>query len=163
MATDQLKDSTLLEGLDSETTKQWQQIGGTDAGAYFRASPGVVVAVPRPLYVQNAQDAIRSLEEFNRLAREAGSPLSVVVLVDRVISQDGASRRVWSEGDTHHLRRSLALVCSSPLSRAIGSFFIGLNRPPVPTKMFKYLEQALRWSQKKQDTNFEELDWGSGE
>ena len=32
-----------------------------------------------------------------------------------------------------------------PLSRAIGSFFIGLSKPPVPTRLFKSIDEALAW------------------
>lgn len=120
--------------------------GRTPAGGYFRVAPDVLVAVPRPGYVQREPDARRSLEEFNRLAREARRPQAAIILVDFVAAQDSSSRRVWSEREEEGLRTSLALVCSSPLARAIGSFFIGLNRPAVPTKMFKEFEDALIWS-----------------
>lgn len=127
-------------------TSTWVHVGGTGAGGYFRAAIDVLVAVPRPRYIQREADARRSLEEFHRIARDVGRPQSVIILVDQVAAQDASSRRVWSENPEPSLRRSLALVCGSALARAIGSFFIGLNRPPVPTKMFKTFPGALAWS-----------------
>jgi hypothetical protein len=38
-----------------------------------------------------------------------------------------------------------ALIVPSTLSRAIGSFFLGLSRPPGPTKLFESYEAALPW------------------
>jgi hypothetical protein len=38
-----------------------------------------------------------------------------------------------------------ALVVANPLARAIGSFFLGLTRPGVPTKLFDSIDAALAW------------------
>lgn len=138
----------LLKSLPSSLgadTASWTHMGGTGAGGYFRAAPNVLVAVPRPGYVQREEDARRSLAEFHRIARQEGVAQAVVILVDQVAAQDASSRRVWSEKEEPGLRCCLALVCASPLARAIGSFFIGLNRPAVPTKMFKTFGEALQW------------------
>jgi hypothetical protein len=38
-----------------------------------------------------------------------------------------------------------ALIISSPLSRAIGNFFLGLNRTSMPTRLFTSEADALAW------------------
>jgi hypothetical protein len=38
-----------------------------------------------------------------------------------------------------------ALIVSHPLARAIGSFFLGLTRPAVPTRLFPTVEEAAEW------------------
>jgi hypothetical protein len=38
-----------------------------------------------------------------------------------------------------------AILIDSPLSRIIGNFFMGLNKPRVPTRLFNDEEQALTW------------------
>jgi hypothetical protein len=82
-----------------------------------------------------------------------------MILVDQVAAQDASSRRVWAEKEEPGLRLCLALVCASPLARAIGSFFIGLNRPAVPTKMFKTFGEALSWCSE----NVERLESSGGQ
>lgn len=136
-------DDLSLPGID---VTDWTHVGGTAAGGYFRAAPDVLVAVPHPGHRHTVEIARASLHEFERLARESSRPQAAIILVDRVSEQDSGSRRIWSEESTEGLRASLALVCSSGLSRAIGSFFIGLNRPPVPTRMFRTFDEALAWS-----------------
>jgi hypothetical protein len=133
-----------IAGVD---TSAWVQVGGTAAGAYYQvgAEP-VLVAVPVDGYMQTEAGALKSLSEFERLAREMNQPMAVIILVDRVASQDAASRRVWAERADPRLHQGLALVCSSLLSRAIGSFFMGLNRPKVPTRMFGTYPEALEWA-----------------
>ena len=42
----------------------------------------------------------------------------------------------------------LAILVDSPLSKIIGNFFIGLNRPKVPVKLFTKEETAISWCKK---------------
>ena len=43
---------------------------------------------------------------------------------------------------------SIAILVDSPLSRVIGNFFMGLNRPKVATKLFTDEEEAMAWLRK---------------
>jgi len=135
-----------LPGIDTHTWT-WAGSSGQGVGAYYWAAEDVLVAVPELGIIQTEEIAQRSLDEFNRLADETGRRLAVIILVDRVSSQDSASRRVWSKPQERPRRCALALVCASPLSRAIGAFFIGLNRPPTPTRMFRSFDRALEFCQ----------------
>ena len=132
-----------LEGID---TSGWQQLGGTTSGGYYLAVPDVLVAVPQLGLVQTEALARASLAEFGRIARERGRRVALIVLVDRVASQDAASRRVWSEANDEGLRCGMALVCRSLLARAIGSFFIGLRKSRTPTELFGDYAGALVWA-----------------
>lgn len=40
---------------------------------------------------------------------------------------------------------SFAVLIDSPLSRIIGNFFMGLNKPSVPAKLFTNEEEAIAW------------------
>ena len=40
---------------------------------------------------------------------------------------------------------AIAMLVSSPLSRIIGNFFLGLNKPVVPTRMFTSETEAITW------------------
>ena len=161
--TDQTSDDGLLSSLGDlpgVSTTGWRKVGGTSAGGYFEAAPGVLVAVPVSGYVQVAEDAHRSLAEFHRIVDERGRAHAAIVLVDRVKSQDAAARRVWSDAKDTDRRCALALVCASPLARAIGSFFIGFNRPQVPTKMFRDFPGALAWSKEMVAASWEGREAG---
>ncbi len=39
------------------------------------------------------------------------------------------------------------LLIGSPVSRVIGNFFMGLNKPIYPTKLFTDPQKAIRWLQ----------------
>lgn len=155
-STDSLLES--LADMPEVDFSTWAWAGGTQAGGYYRVEPGVLVAVPVPGYVQREPDARRSLEEFHRIVLATGKPHAAIILVDRVRSQDASARRVWSGADDRSKRSGLALVCASPLARAIGSFFIGFNKPKVPTKMFADFPQALVWCRQRVRS-----DWAEGD
>ena len=40
---------------------------------------------------------------------------------------------------------AVALLVGSPLTRVIGMFFMGLNRPATPTRLFTSEPEALAW------------------
>lgn len=155
-STDLLLES--LADMPGVSFSTWRKVGGTAAGGYYLTEPGVIVAVPVPGYLQREADARRSLEEFHRIVQAAGRPHAAIILVDRVRSQDASARRVWSSAEDRGKRSGLALVCASPLARAIGSFFIGFNKPNVPTKMFADFSQALVWSRERVKSDWERGD-----
>ena len=39
----------------------------------------------------------------------------------------------------------VALVGASPIARVIGNFFLGLNKPPVPVRLFATEAEAIAW------------------
>lgn len=123
----------------------WPKVGGTKAGAYHEVEPDVLVAVPRPGYEQSTQGARGSLEEMNRIARDRGRKQGLIVLVDRVESQDAGARRVWRNEMDERLICALALVGGTMLGRAIGSFFVGVYRPAVATRLVASFDEAVDW------------------
>lgn len=38
-----------------------------------------------------------------------------------------------------------ALIIGSPISRVVGNFFVSINKPKVPTRLFENEKKALRW------------------
>lgn len=40
---------------------------------------------------------------------------------------------------------AIAIVTRSPVGKIIGNFFLGLNKPSVPTRLFNKKEEALKW------------------
>jgi hypothetical protein len=48
-------------------------------------------------------------------------------------------------GNATGLIAAVALLVGSPASRMTANFFIGLNKPNVPTQMFTNEDDAIRW------------------
>jgi hypothetical protein len=52
---------------------------------------------------------------------------------------------VYRDAPDPTFQECFALVGGTPFGRAVGSLFIGLSPPKVPTRMFANLDDALRW------------------
>ena len=87
----------------------------------------------------DAQERIR-----DRLGKE-----KTRVLVDmRQIESISREARVYYANErTASIQRATALLIDSPVSRVIANFFMGLNRPLSPTRMFTDETEAIRWLQ----------------
>ncbi len=56
----------------------------------------------------------------------------------------GVRTHMSSERAARYIAR-VALVADNPLTRTIGNFFMRLNRPPFPLRIFDGEDEALRW------------------
>ena len=55
--------------------------------------------------------------------------------------------RVFITREARKYVMAAALVVESPLSRMIGNFFLGFNKPPFPVRLFTSGEKAEEWLQ----------------
>ena len=62
-----------------------------------------------------------------------------------VRSQSSDARAYFAGPETRRVCTAVALLVKSPLSRMIGNFYLGFNRPDVPTKLFDDEEAAAEW------------------
>lgn len=74
-------------------------------------------------------------------------PRPTLVFLGRA-SADRTVREYFAESaDNRTLASRVAFVATNPMSRVIGNFFIGLNRPTIPTRLFGDEESAVAWLQ----------------
>jgi hypothetical protein len=126
---------------------EFKSVGSTVNTDYTIADPDILIATPKPGTVDSPELAKLNVEFQANYARNLGKPCCVVVIVDNLLAQDAQTRRVYTEGIGETLLYGLALVVGNPLGRAIASFFMGLSRPKMPTKMFDSIESAVAWAQ----------------
>ncbi|MDH5491609.1 MAG: hypothetical protein OEY14_06630 [Myxococcales bacterium] len=112
---------------------------------FYRLPDGVIVIVPPDRDIEDGVRAARSRELMLGMAAADGRPLRVAVLMDQLAGQEPAARKVWAEQISTDWYERCALISSSLMARAIVSFFNGLRRPPVPTKVFSTIEEGLLW------------------
>ena len=58
---------------------------------------------------------------------------------------DAEGRKFYANIEGKDLITAVALLVESPISRVVGSLFLGLNRPPVPIRIFTSEQMALEW------------------
>ena len=55
------------------------------------------------------------------------------------------ARDYFANERTASIQRATALLINSPVSRVIGNFFMGLNKPITPTRLFTDPDKAIQW------------------
>jgi len=60
-------------------------------------------------------------------------------------SMSREARTYYAGPETAEVQTGVAILVESPLSRALGNFFIGFNKPLVPLRLFSSEEEALSW------------------
>src|SRR5258708_38132022 len=124
---------------------QWTPLGRTYNTHYFLLADDVLVVMPDKGLKDDAPSAQVNVGYQAAYARLLGRRCSVVVVLDSLTSQDSEARRIYAHGLQPTLFYGVALIVTSPLARAIGSFFLGLTRPAVPTKLCESVDEAAAW------------------
>lgn len=60
-------------------------------------------------------------------------------------SQSSEARNYFAGPEATQVSLAVALIIGSPISRVIGNFFLGFNRPEVPTRLFTSENEAEGW------------------
>ena len=68
--------------------------------------------------------------------------------VTGVKSIDRDSREEFSHGEGIELMPACALLTKSPVNQILGNFFMFVNKPLIPTKLFTSPQDALEWISK---------------
>jgi hypothetical protein len=129
-------------------TSNWKSVGSTSNTDYFDVEPGVLACVPHKGALDDENTARENVAFQNKFFREK-EPGCTVIFVDLLRSQDKGARRVYQEHPDLDVFLGAALVGGTALSRAIGSFFVGLARPKVPLRMTASLDEAFSWARGK--------------
>ena len=79
--------------------------------------------------------------------RDGLSKAQIRVLIDMtaVTEISKEARDYFANERTASIQRATALLIGSPVSRVIGNFFMGLNKPISPTRIFTDPKEAIKW------------------
>ena len=105
-----------------------------DGIARTKIKPGIAVTI---LEAKENVDAVNCLD----------SSRSFPLLIDSrdIKSMTKEARDYFSINNRKTAVIAFAILVDSPLSRIIGNFFMGLNKPSVPAKIFNKKKDALKW------------------
>jgi hypothetical protein len=104
----------------------------------------IIIIVPLEGTMDNAKDARENAAFVGEYAHRLGRPVGSVVIMANMLAQEPEARRAYAEIDPKDAYGA-ALVVENALSRALGSFFIGLTRPAVHTQLVDSVEKGLEW------------------
>ena len=124
----------------------WSEVGENDSARYFTPENGIIVVIPHDNCVDTAQTARAAIALQVDHWKRAGHAGASIVLMDQISHQEAGARRVYQHEIDADWYTCVALVTNSVFGRAVASIFLGLAKPPVPTRMFADLEAALVWA-----------------
>ena len=95
---------------------------------------------------QSLETAQENIEAQARIRDALGKKMTRVLVDMRETTRISREARNHYAGErTASIQRATALLVASPLSATIANFFIGLNKPQSPTRMFTNEDQAIAW------------------
>lgn len=92
------------------------------------------------------EEARENSATVNSFFRGQKYPLLVDARTIKYISKD--ARKQFAVNGRETSITSFALMVKSPLSRVIGNFFMGLNKPSIPARLFDDEQEAIAWLKK---------------
>ena len=93
---------------------------------------------------RNAKISKKDAEELLRVIVRISAGKLYPLLIDAgyILAVDRDARLLFSQTTSIS---AVALCVKTPLSKIIGNFFIGLNRTPIPFKLFTSITDAVPW------------------
>jgi hypothetical protein len=104
---------------------------------------GIVEMVFTPRIATGLADALAAVEALTRLTGGRRSPL--LVNLHGAGPQDRPARAEFARHDD--VVSAVALIVDTPLSRVLGNFYLSVNRPIAPTRLFDNEVSAVAWLQ----------------
>ncbi len=116
-----------------DLSKFWTWMG-SDGVCRTKAKPGANI---------NLEEAIGNSRAVSSFF--SGKKYPLLVDARDVASISKEARNQFAINGRETCITCFGLIVKSPLSRVIGNFFIGLNRPSVPARLFDDEQDALNW------------------
>jgi hypothetical protein len=107
---------------------------------------GMCFTEVKPNAVIQLKDAEGNTVAVKKITGDRVFPIVVDLTKIRSISKE--ARDHFSMRNRTPGVNAIAMLIKSPVSRIIGNFFLGLNKPAVPTQLFISRQKAIAWAQK---------------
>jgi hypothetical protein len=127
-------------------TTGWTPIGKSDNADFYEVEEGLLAIVPFEGSSDDEKTAKQSVRIQHDYLRPRGRRAGVIVFMDPLVEQHASARIVYRDGPDPAFVTCYALVGGTVFGRAVGSIFIGLSRPRVPTRLFGSLDDARAWA-----------------
>ena len=106
---------------------------------------GICISVVKPDSIILLEDAKENTQAVNQVSGQLICP--ILVDLRRIGTITKEARDHFSMKGRPPGVTAIAMLVKSPVSSLIGNFFLGLNKPVVPTQLFISETKALKWLQ----------------
>ncbi len=120
----------------------------TNTSHYFVRSDGIVMQVVVSGRKQGLDDVRDNARAFNEIAN--GRRRLLLVEMQVAFSVEPKAREFYASAEASRFVLALAMVTSSTTTRLLGNFFLGINKPVYPCRMFATVDEAAGWLLERQ-------------
>ena len=99
--------------------------------------------IANPMTLETAVENVDAQERLRDTVKREKTRVLIDMTSVTEISKE--ARDYFANERTASIQRATALLIGSPVSRVIGNFFMGLNRPVSPTRLFSDPQKAIQW------------------
>lgn len=95
----------------------------------------------------NAEMTLADAKEANEIIWKLSANKKRPLFCDYsgIRSQDAECRDYYASEETAAVTLVCAILVGSPVSKIIGNFYMGLNKPATPTRLFTSQDSAIAW------------------
>lgn len=101
----------------------------------------------RPNTIMTLEDGKESTKIGAELINQR--PMPMLCDLTNVVKMTRECRQHFAGAEHAKIFSECALIITNPISRIIGNFFLGANKPLKPTRLFTDTEEGLKWLKKK--------------
>jgi hypothetical protein len=123
--------------------KMKDEVIETEIAKVWLGEDGIVRVINFPGVEVNLENFTEIYNTVKKLCM--GKKVPVLDDIRGIKSVTRETRLFVTGKDAAQVGSAVALLIGSPVSKVIGTFFLGLNKPPFPTKLFTSEEKALEW------------------
>ncbi len=116
----------------------------TPTATTWLAADGVIRHVIAEGVQLQYEDAVRDMEAARQVA--AGRRRPMVADLSKLLYASREVREHYASEEAAKVVSAVGMVVGSPVSRVIGNFFLRLNRPVYPIRMFDTRDAAVAWA-----------------
>jgi len=113
------------------------------ASYFWLDEDGIMVILNKPTVLQTRADAEENILVTRKVS--AGTPRPLLIDITDIKSMSREAREVYANEGAEGKVKAVALITKSAMGRIVGNFFLGFNRPSVPTRLFNDAEAARKW------------------
>lgn len=110
----------------------------------FIADSNIILLRIEDNYYMEQADSLSVKKNLRILAAPKKCPVYLLVDIRQIKGASAAGRKVFAAKE-EPLAEVCALWVKSPLSKLLGNFLLGINKPIFPAAVFKEKEKALAW------------------
>ena len=103
----------------------------------------IIHIVSLPGTEETLETAKENLAAVKKLVKNGKKPLLADMSQIKSVSRE--ARECYSRKESEEFTSAMALIAKSAVSKVIGNFFLGLNKPPYPIKLFTSEKEAIDW------------------